>query len=63
MNKILMTIITGSILIFGTTSFALTLDEARANIDKQAMAKKLDAKDHSQATATLKGLVDKGVPV
>jgi hypothetical protein len=63
MKKILMTIMTGSILIFGTTTFALTLDEARANIDKQATEKKLDAKDNSQATATLQGLVDKGVPV
>lgn len=63
MNKVLMTIVAGSILLFGTTSFALTLDEARANIDKQAMAKKLDAKDHSQATAMLQTLVEKGVPV
>jgi hypothetical protein len=58
-----MIIAMGSILIFGTTAFALTLDEARANIDKQATEKKLDARDHSQATATLQGLVAKGVPV
>jgi hypothetical protein len=63
MKRLLMTILTGSILIFGTTTFALTLDEAKANIDKQATEKKLDAKDHSQATATLQGLVAKGVPV
>ncbi len=63
MKKILMVIAMGSILIFGATTFALTLDEARANIDKQSTEKKLDAKDHSQATATLQGLVDKGVPV
>ena len=63
MKKLLMIIVTGSILMFGTTAFALTLDEAKANIDKQATEKKLDAKDHSQATATLQGLVDKGVPV
>jgi hypothetical protein len=63
MKKLLTAIITGSILMFGTAAFALTLDEAKANIDKQATEKKLDAKDHSQATATLQGLVDKGVPV
>jgi len=63
MRKLLMTVLTGSILIFGTTTFALTLDEATTNIDKQATEKKLDAKDHSQATATLQGLVAKGVPV
>ena len=63
MKKLLTAIITGSILMLGTTAFALTLDEAKANVDKQATEKKLDAKDHSQATATLQGLVDKGVPV
>lgn len=63
MKNILMAIFAGSILIFGTTTFALTLDEAKTNIDKRATEKKLDAKDHSQATATLQGLVAKGVPV
>jgi len=63
MKKLLTAIITGSILMIGTTAFALTLDEAKANVDKQATEKKLNAKDHSQATATLQGLVDKGVPV
>ena len=54
---------TASILMIGTAAFALTLDEAKANVDKQATEKKLSARDHSQATATLQGLVDKGVPV
>jgi FKBP-type peptidyl-prolyl cis-trans isomerase len=54
---------TGSILLFGVSAFALTMDEAKANIDKQATEKKLGAKDHSQAVTTLQGLVDKGVPV
>jgi len=63
MNKLLITIVAVSTLIFGTTAFALTLDEAKANIDKQATEKKLDARDHSQATATLHSLVEKGVPV
>jgi hypothetical protein len=63
MNKLLITIVAVSTLISGTTAFALTLDEAKANIDKQATEKKLDAKDHSQATATLRDLVEKGVPV
>ncbi len=63
MKKLLMTVMTGSILMIGTAAFALTLDEAKVNVDKQATEKKLDAKDHSQATATLQGLVDKGVPV
>jgi hypothetical protein len=49
--------------LFGVSAFALTMDEAKANIDKQAMDKKLGAKDHSQAVTTLQGLVDKGVPV
>jgi len=63
MKKLLTTIVTGSILMFGMTAFALTLNEARTNIDRQAMDKKLNAQDHSQAVNTLQGLVDKGVPV
>ena len=63
MKKLLTVIMTGSILMFGTAVFALTLDEAKANIDKQATEKKLDASDRSRATATLQDLVDKGVPV
>ena len=63
MKKLLTIIVTGSILLFGVSAFALTMDEAKANIDKQATEKKLGAKDHSQAVTTLQGLVDKGVPV
>ncbi len=63
MKKLLTVLITGSMLLFGTAAFALTLDEAKTGIDKQAAEKKLDAKDHSQATATLQRLVDQGVPV
>jgi hypothetical protein len=62
-KKLLTIIMTGSILLFGVSAFALTMDEAKANIDKQATEKKLGAKEHSQAVATLQGLVDKGVPV
>lgn len=63
MKNLLMTIMMGGILMFGTAAFALTLNEAKANVDKQATEKKLGANDHSQAVATLQGLVDKGVPV
>jgi hypothetical protein len=63
MKKLLTIIVTGSILLFGVSAFALTMDEAKANIDKQATEKKLGAKDHSRAVTTLQGLVDKGVPV
>jgi hypothetical protein len=63
MKKLLTAVMTGSILMFGTAAFALTLDEAKANVDKQATENKLGANDHSQAVATLQGLVDKGVPV
>jgi hypothetical protein len=63
LKKLLTIIVTGSILLFGVSAFALTMDEAKANIDKQATEKKLGAKDHSQAVTTLQGLVDKGVPV
>ena len=63
MKKLLTIIVTGGILLFGVSAFALTMDEAKANIDKQATEKKLGAKDHSQAVTTLQGLVDKGVPV
>lgn len=63
LKKLFMTVVMGSILMFGVSAFALTLDEAKANIDKQATEKNLGAKDHSQAVATLQGLVDKGVPV
>jgi hypothetical protein len=62
-KKLLTIIVTGSILLFGVSAFALTMDEAKANIDKQATEKKLGAKDHSRAVTTLQGLVDKGVPV
>jgi len=62
-KKLLTIMVTGSILLFGVSAFALTMDEAKANIDKQATEKKLGAKDHSQAVTTLQGLVDKGIPV
>jgi hypothetical protein len=63
MKKVLTTLMTGSILLFGMTAFALTENEAKTNIDRQATAKKLNAQDHSQAVKTLQGLVDNGVPV
>jgi len=63
LKKLLMIGVVGSILLSGAAAFALTVDEAKANIDNQATEKKLGAKDHSQAVATLQGLVDKGVPV
>ncbi len=63
LRKLLVTIIAGIMLLFSAAAFALTLDEARGNVDKQATEKKLGAKDHSQAVATLQRLVDKGVPV
>jgi len=63
MKKLVTTIMTGSILLVGMTAFALTVDEAKANIDRHATEKKLNAQDHSQAVKTLQGLVDKGVPV
>jgi hypothetical protein len=63
MKKLLNIIMMGSILMFGVSAFAFTMDEAKANIDKQATEKNLGAKDHSQAVTTLQGLVDKGVPV
>jgi hypothetical protein len=55
--------VTGSILLFTMTAFALTVDEAKTSIDRHATEKKLNAQDHSQAVKTLQGLVDKGVPV
>lgn len=63
MKKLLTIIVTGIILLFGMTAFALTVDEARTNIDRQAAEKKLNAQERSQAVNTLQGLVDKGVPV
>ena len=63
MKKLLTIMLTGGILLFGVSAFALTMDEAKANIDKQATEKQLGAKDRSQAVTTLQGLVDKGVPV
>jgi hypothetical protein len=63
MKKVLTILMTGSMLLFGMTAFALTVDEAKTDIDRQAAEKKLNAQDHSQAVKTLQGLVDKGVPV
>jgi hypothetical protein len=63
MKKLVTIIVTGSILLVGMTAFALTVDEAKNNIDRQATEKKLNAQDRSQAVKTLQGLVDKGLPV
>ncbi len=63
MKKVLTAIMTGSILMFVTSAFALTLDEAKTTVDKQAAERKLGANDRSQAVPILQGLVDKGVPV
>ena len=63
LNKLLSGIFATGILLSGAAAFALTMDEAKANIDKQATEEQLGAKDHSQAGTTLQGLVDKGVPV
>lgn len=63
MKKLVTIIVTGSILLVGMTAFALTVDEAKTNIDRQATEKKLNAQDHSQAVKTLQSLVDKGLPV
>jgi hypothetical protein len=63
MKKLVTTIVTGSILLVGMTAFALTVDEAKTNIDRQATEKKLNAQDHSHAVKTLQSLVDKGLPV
>jgi len=62
-KKLLMVSVVGCVLMSGAAALALTMDEAKANIDKQATEKKLEAKYHSQAVTTLQGLVDKGVPV
>jgi hypothetical protein len=62
-KKLLSAAVIGSILMFSLTAFALTMDEAKTNIDKQATEKMLGAKDHAQAVGTLQGLVDNGVPV
>ncbi len=63
LKKLSIAVVTGSLLMLGTAAFALTLDEAKTNIDRQASEKKLNAQDHSQAVTVLQGLVDKGVPV
>ncbi len=62
MKKALTITMTG-IFLFAAAAFALTLDEAKTHIDKQATDRNLSATDHSQAITTLQGLVDKGVPV
>ncbi len=63
LRKSIITFIAGAMLLFGGTVFALTLDEAKADIDRHATEKKLGAADHSQATTVLQELVNKGVPV
>jgi len=63
LRKSIITFMAGAMLLAGGSVFAFTLDEAKANIDKQATEKKLGAADHSQATAVLQDLVNKGVPV
>jgi hypothetical protein len=62
-KKLVTIMVTGTILLFGVSAFALTMDEAKTNINRQATEKKLGARDHSQAVGVLQGLVDKGVPV
>lgn len=53
-RKLLMLGVAGSLLMFSLAAFALTPDEAKANIDKQTTEKKLRVKDHSQADNTSK---------
>ncbi len=61
-TRVFMTMIAMT-LIFGGMAYALTQEEARAKVEKQATDKSWNAQERSQAVDTLQGLVQKGVPV
>ena len=63
LRKISLLAVVVSLLAFGGIANAITLDEAKAQVEKQATEKKLTAKERAEAVKVLKGLVEKGVPV
>ena len=63
LRKILSVTIVAILLTFGGVANAVTLDEAKAEVEKQATERNLTSADKSQAVTTLQGLVEKGVPV
>ncbi|MCL4476991.1 MAG: hypothetical protein M1508_12325 [Nitrospirae bacterium] len=63
LRKILSVTIVAILLTFGGVANAVTLDEAKTQVEKHATDKKLNARERAEAVEVLKGLVEKGVPV
>ncbi|MDI6727327.1 MAG: hypothetical protein QMD44_00205 [Thermodesulfovibrionales bacterium] len=63
LRKISLLSVVVSLLTFGGIANAITLDEAKAKVEKQATERNLTSADRSEAVTTLQGLVEKGVPV
>ncbi len=56
-------VVVASFLFFGGISEALTIDEAKAQIEKQAAEKRLTTQEQTAAVENLQKLVQNGVPV
>ncbi len=63
LRKILSVTIVASLLAFGGIANAITFDEAKAQVEKQATEKRLTARERTEAVTVLQNLVEKGVPV
>mgnify|MGYP006382340581 CR=1 FL=1 len=61
-TRVFMTVIAMT-LVLGGAAYALTQEEARTRVEKQAADKGWTAQERSQATETLQKLVQNGVPV
>ena len=56
-------LVLAGILLISSSAMALTLDQAKARIRTQAQEQKMTRAEHSDAAATLRWLVNQGVPV
>lgn len=63
LRKISLVAVVVSLLAFGGIANAITIDEAKAKVEKEATERNLTSADRSEAVTTLQGLVEKGVPV
>ena len=63
LRKISLVAVVISLLAFGGIANAITIDEAKAKVEKEATERNLTSADRSEAVTTLQGLVEKGVPV
>lgn len=63
LRKISLIAVVISVLAFGGIANAITIDEAKAKVEKQATDKKLTVSEKAESVTVLGNLVEKGVPV